>query len=292
MQSNLLDADPQADPHDAIAAQLRDLTPRLGENSAGTSIAPTVSLDSPREPSFHPTPLNDNTDEIFPSHGRGRRVSIMLLVVCAGIAATAAWHAYGAVVKQRLAEIAPQFLPAAIVPGQVATPLETQKEGAQATASSLAHDATVAPIESSSGPDTAALAVPPAQATLPPDVAQSIETMTREIASLKQTVEQLQISQQQLSRDIAKNNEQEARRKPGVQTAKPAPRLQSQPKRAPTPTAVYHPPAPYPPSARAQTQTYSQGTVQRDAYVTPAAPAQLPPPPGDSVVPRPPMPLR
>jgi hypothetical protein len=185
------------------------------------------------------------------------RVSIMLLVVCAGIAATAAWHAYGAVVKQRLAEIAPQFLPAAIVPGQVATPLETQKEGAQATASSLAHDAAAAPIESSSGPDTAALPVPPAQAT-PPDVAQSIETMTREIASLKQTVEQLQISQQQLSRDIAKNNEQEARRKPGVQTAKPAPRLQSQPKRTPTPTAVYHPPAPYPPSARPQTQTYSQ----------------------------------
>jgi hypothetical protein len=65
MQSNLLDADPQADPHDAIAAQLRDLTPRLGENSAGSSIAPTVSLDSPREPSFHATPLNDNTDEIF-----------------------------------------------------------------------------------------------------------------------------------------------------------------------------------------------------------------------------------
>ncbi len=292
MQSNLLAADPQADPHDAIAAQLRDLAPRLGENSGEPSIAPAASPDSPREPSFHAIPLNDNADEIFPPHGSGRRRGILLVVVCAGIAATAAWHAYGAGVKQRLAEMAPQILPAAIAPGPTATSVELQQEGTQAAAASPAHDAAATPIEPSSEPAAMASPAAPAQATIPPEVAQSIEAMTREIASLKQTVEQLQIGQQQLNRDIARSNEQEARRKPAVQTAKPASRLQSQPKRTHAPAAVYHPPAPYPSPVRPQAQTYSQGTVQRDVYVAPTAPSQLPPPPGDSSVPRPPMPLR
>jgi septal ring factor EnvC (AmiA/AmiB activator) len=135
---------------------------------------------------------------------------------------------------------------------------------------------------------------PPTQAALPAELAQSIETMTREIASLKQTVEQLQAGQQQLSRDVAKVTEQEARRKLAAQPPKPTPPPRQQ--RALTPGA---PPrtlgtlAPYSPRpATSQGQTYPQGAAQREAYVSQPAPAQLPPQPGDTSAPRPPMPLR
>jgi hypothetical protein len=47
-----------------------------------------------------------------------------------------------------------------------------------------------------------------------------------------------------------------------------------------------------PPPAYSQGQTYPQGAAQRDAYIPPPAPTQLPPQPGDTSAPRPPAPLR
>lgn len=295
MQLNLQHADPHADPHDAIAAQLRDLAPRIADDPADVSIAPA---ETPREPSFHAAPLNDNADNILGSARRpGYRRAALLVTICAGIAAAAVWHMYGGAAKQQLTEAMPQLVPAALVPTQSA-PAETQTTDAkvaqpQPTSDPApAQDASVISPEPNTASSTPAAATVPSRAALPPEVAQSIEAMTREITSLKQTVEQLQASQQQLSHDVAKINEQEAKRKL-AQTAKPAPRPQPQQQRPSTPAVAYpRAPAPYPAQTSPQTQSYPQSAAQRDAYIAPPVPTQLPPQPGDTSVPRPPLPLR
>jgi hypothetical protein len=298
MQINLQQADPQADPHDAIAAQLRDLAPRVADDVAHISIAPPASPDSTREPSFHAEPLNDNAGDILGSTRRpGSRRGTLIVMVCAGIAAAAAWHFYGSAAKQQLSEVAPQLLPGALVPSPSpqAEPSNTEAQAAQPQTtpdSSPTHDVSADSGESNIAPSAQPTASIPAQAAPSPEATQSIEAMTQEIASLKQIVEQLQASQQQLSRDIAKINELETRRKL-AQAAKPASKPQGRTQRTFAPPSVpARAPAPYPAYPSPQTPSHSQGPAQRDAYIAPAAPAQLPPQPGDTTVPRPPLPLR
>jgi hypothetical protein len=310
MQLELQHVDPHADPHDVIAAQLRNLAPRGSQ----ADVTATASPEPVDDPGFRAAPLNDNTGDIgslVPRAGVSR--GLVGLIVCGGIAAAAVWHSYGENAKQRLSHLVPQFLASTIAPTQNAA-ADSQDAASQVTASQPAADpaltqdtaaaapatppepATPAePAEPATASSTPSVEPPPAQAALTPELAQSIATMTREIASLKQTVEQLQNSQQQLSRDVAKVTE-ETRRKPVAQTAKPIPPQRPQ-RAASTPAPVTH--GVQPPSRQAypQGQTYPQSTSQRDAYVPPAppqqsAPTQLPPPPGDTSVPRPPMPLR
>jgi hypothetical protein len=304
MQFKLQHADSQIDdPHDVIVAQLRDLAPRLAHDPSELNVMPPASPEPASEPPLRTMPLNDNTGDIRNPEVRARsHRGVVLLIVCTGIAAAAAWHSYGDEAKQRLSSLLPPFLAGAPALTQNATAPEPQDAASQIAAPQPVADATpaqtaaapVTPSEPVTAASTPAMETPSTQSAVPAELAQSIETMTREIASLKQTVEQLQAGQQQLGRDGAKITEQEARRKLAVQTPKPAqpPRQQ----RALTPGA---PPrtlgtlAPYsPPPATSQGQTYPQGAAQREAYVPPSAPAQLPPQPGDTSVPRPPMPLR
>ncbi|MGL5165703.1 MAG: hypothetical protein ACRC9K_07430 [Afipia sp.] len=298
MQFKLQHADSQTDdPHDVIVAQLRDLAPRLAHDPSEIGVTPAASLEPASEPSLRAAPLNDNSGDIrnlTPRARSGR--GVMLLIVCAGIAATVAWHSYGEEAKQRLSHLVPQLFPGAPAPTQSANAADPQSAAPQpATDPAPAQEAAAAPATPTQ-PATAPAAAEASstQTTLPPEAAQSIETMAREIASLKQTVEQLQAGQQQLGRDVAKVTEHEARRKLTAQAAKPTP--PPRPQRALTPGA---PPrtlgtlAPYsPPPATSQGQTYPQGAAQRDAYIPPPAPTQLPPQPGDTSAPRPPMPLR
>lgn len=322
MQLELQHVDPHADPHDAIVAQLRELAPRIVHDPSKDHapsephVTPAVSPEPASEPPLraaplnNSAPLNDNVGAILDpapraKFGRG----VVGLIVCGGIAAAAAWHSYGGDAKQRLSHLVPQFFAGTTAPTQSAGAAEPQDAATQVTASEPAaepaptRDTTAAaptpatPAEPATTASTPATEPPPAQAALSPELAQSIETMAREIASLKQTVEQLQAGQQQLSRDVAKAADHEARRKPAVQASKPA--AAPRPQRASTPA-----PAPAPRSVQpASTQAYPQGqsyhpqsSPQREAYIPPApqqsAPTQLPPPPGDTSVPRPPMPLR
>lgn len=296
MQFKLQHADSQIDdPHDIIVAQLRDLAPRRAHDPSEFNIMPAASPEPASEPSLRATPLNDNTGDIrnlTPRARSGR--GVMLLVVCTGIAAAAGWHSYADEAKQRLSYLVPSFLAGAPASTQSATAAEPQDAASQIAAPQPAAADPASAQAAAAAPSEPAVATPPPQAALPAELAQSIETMTREIASLKQTVEQLQAGQQQLGRDVAKVTEQEARRKLVAQPLKPAQSPRQQ--RALTPGA---PPrtlgtlAPYsPPPATSQGQTYPQGAAQREAYVPPPAPAQLPPQPGDTSAPRPPMPLR
>lgn len=303
MQFKLQHADSQIDdPHDVIVAQLRDLAPRLAHDPSEFNVTPAASPEPASEPPFRTIPLNDNTGDIHNPEARARsHRGVVLLIVCTGIAVAAAWHSYGDEAKQRLSSFVPPFLAGSPAPTQNAIAPEPQDAASQIAAPQPAADAApaqaaaapVTPSEPATAASTPVRETPPTLTAVPAELAQSIEAMTREIASLKQTVEQLQAGQQQLGRDLAKVTEQEARRKLAVQTQKPAQSPRQQ--RALTPGA---PPrtlgtlAPYPPPATSQGQTYPQGAVQREAYVPPPAPAQLPPQPGDTSVPRPPMPLR
>jgi hypothetical protein len=311
------------DPHAAIAAQLRDLAPHRANGPSELNVTPAASSEPTSEPSLRTTPLNDNTSDMrIPiPHGRSGR-GVVLLAICAGVAATMAWHSYGDEAKQRLSYLMPQlpyadevkqrlssFVPQlfADVPAtQSANAAEPKDAPSQIAASEPAADP--APAQESSNVEPAtptspapASAVPapaqpmaetsPTQAALPPELTQSIETMAREIASLKQTVEQLQVGQQQLSHDVAKVSEHKGHRKLAEQTSKPTSRPRS--RQAPTSAARSRTLAPYsPPQAHSQGQTYPQGPAQREAYIPPSAPTQLPPQSGDSSVPRPPMPLQ
>lgn len=316
MQAELQHTDPHADPHDAIAAQLRDLAPRLAHDPLESDAAPAAASEPVDAPPLHDTPLrdiplNDNIGDIRdlkPRAGVGRSVA---LIVCAGVAAVAAWHAYGEEARQRLAHLVPQLLAAMPAPARTIDAAEPQTAAAEIAAPQPAADPASAqeatatpatPAQSATAPSASAVEAPPVQAALPPELAQSIETMTRDIASLKQTVERLQAGQQQLGTDVAnvteKVTEHEARRKPAARAAKPtsAPRPQRASARGAPPhnlgTLSSHSPPPAYSQAPTATQGTAQGIAQREAYIQPPAPTQLPPPPGDTSVPRPPMPLR
>ena len=100
-----------ADPHDAIAAQLRGLAPRLAPDASEPNETPAASPEPASEPSLRAAPLNDNTGDIRIPASRGRSgVAAILLAVCAGVAATMAWHSYGDEAKQRLSHLLPRLL--------------------------------------------------------------------------------------------------------------------------------------------------------------------------------------
>jgi hypothetical protein len=295
-------ADPQTDPHDAIVAQLRDLAPRVTLKPADLNVTPAAvpgaASETPSEPPLHVT--NDNTGDIRipPTSARtGRRV--VLFIVCIGIAAAAAWHFYGQEARRQLSDLVPQLLAGTSTPAQNANATEprdtaTAPQPEPAADPAPAQEAAAAPAtpaEPAAAPSTQAVEAAPAQAAIPSELAQSMEAMANEIASLRKTVEELQTGQQQLSRDVAKVTEHEARRKLPAKSSKPAP--PPPPQRASTPAAAPRAIAPALPPAYRQEQTYRRGSVQHDAYVPPPpAPAQLPPQPGDASAPRPPMPLR
>lgn len=327
--------DPHADPHDAIVELLHNHAQRIANDpsklnitpagapaesdTAASSMAPSVEED------LHAA-LNDNA--IRPSEfrtqtastRRGGLISRALLTLCASVAVTIAWHTYADEAKEKFSQLFASTPATAQDAGstqspqqdavaQVATPQPAAAEATPAqSAAAVTPPAPQAPVVQET---TAAAAAPaaPAQAALPPDVTQTIEAMSREIASLKQTVEQLKASQQH-SRDAAKAADHDTRRKPSTQAAKPASPSSSQQRTSTTSPSSTTPPyaaaiqraqgsAPYvPPPPAYRPNPTSSGTVQRDAYIPPPPPApapvprRLPPEPGYETAPRPPMPLQ
>jgi hypothetical protein len=159
-----------------------------------------------------------------------------------------------------------------------------------------------------------------------------MEAMSREIASLKQTVEQLKASQLQMNHDLARTMEQQVKRKPAAppkQTSTPqsqrsadspppptaAPAVQRASASPPPPppqnqnygqlqtygqSRVYDPPPQTygrtynEPYGRPYGRTYDSADADRDVYVAPPPPPSPSPnyQPGYSTVPRPPMPMQ
>lgn len=335
--------DPHADPHDAIVELLHNHAKRTANDPSKLDITPAgkPAESDTSAPSTAPSVMDDvhaalNDNAIRPSEFRtqatpkrhGGMISRALLTLCAGVAVTVAWHTYADEAKERLSQFVPQLFASTPATAQDANPTDPQQQDATAQAAApqpaaaeaapaqaaAAATPARAPQTPASQETTTAAAAPaaqpaPAQATLPPEVTQTIEAMSREIASLKQTVEQLKASQQH-SRDLAKAGEHETRRKPATSTqaAKPAAQQQRTSTTMSPPSAT--PPyvaavqraqasAPYvPPPPAYRPSPTSSGAVQREAYIPPPPPApapvprRLPPEPGYETAPRPPMPLQ
>lgn len=314
----------QADPHDAIAAQLRDLAPRTARRDPShiedrhepsrledqleemsRSMEPFLPIG---EPLFQAAPSNDNATALRNPVSRARsRLGIVtvLLAICIGLAAATAWHSYGEQARQSLAQLVPQLLSETPTSPQNANTVEAEDTGAaqaampQPQTTAEANEANPTQEAATIGPEppppstdsiTTPAQAPPVQAALPAEIAQSLETMANDIAALKSAVEDLKAGQQQLRREIAATAERETHPKPVQQRAKPAPpqRHRTSPQAAVSPS----PPLPSPPPPQAAER--QPPPPQRDAYIASQAPvpARLPPRPGDDSAPRPPMPLR
>lgn len=290
--------EPQADPHDDIVAILRGGGPRMAHDPSELHIdaADRVAAAPPRrEIPLQVEPLNDNRTAaapVAPARPR-RRVLRFLLAVGFGVAATVGWQSYGEAARQALATWVPQLaVPApeqtetaaatdASEPVQLATASETSTAAAGALATPATGETAAAPAQAVPAQAAAAPAEPAA------DLAPLIEGMSREIASLRQAIEQLKADQEKMGRDITRTVEKTvdkavekaaAEPEPKRRVATPAPRPVAAPARNTAP--------PPPPPAR---QIASERQIMMPP---PPMRTQLPPDPDYVYAPRPPMPLR
>src|SRR6266576_4519920 len=193
----------QNDPHDVLeiapdvvlvarADKAHDTMSRPSDSRAhmGSGFASGPSVP-PVDTTFRPAAVNNVR---VPGHqppigARAVRAFIgFLLALCIGVAGIV-WQAYGDAVKQTAARWAPQFVLTSSLPLQKTGPPEQPNQPAvQASAAKAAVPESVAP----------------ATAAASPESAQLLQSMARDLASLKEEIEQLKGSQEQMSRDIAK----------------------------------------------------------------------------------------
>jgi hypothetical protein len=182
-----------------------------------------------------------------PSRGGSvlRGVMGLLLAACIGVAAIAWQSSYADAAKLILARWAPQLVPTS------SQPLEKPGLPAQPSPSTVRLAAAEpellqpAPVAQTAPQDVAPTAAP-----LPPELAQLLQAMARDLANVERGIEQLKTSQEQMARDnamvvaqikadqeqmthlIAKASEQNLRRK----TSAPPPRPTATPARKPAAT--------------------------------------------------------
>ncbi len=249
-----------------------------------------------------PAPANDHSGSRWRSWGRRVVRAFLILLLASGIGLTAAaWKTYGAAATKMITKLAAQVV--------VGSPQSDQSAAAAQTAppASSAETANAASVQ----PQPAAQSAPAPAVTAPaapaaPDQTQLLQSMTRDLATLQQQVEelkagmeQLKTSQQQLSRDLAKVSEakvSEQNSRPKISAA--APPTAPRPAVVPTkkPTRPVPPPQGY---AAAPALSQAQAPYAPPPYYAPSQ-RYLPPPPQataeppvewDSSAPRPPMPL-
>jgi hypothetical protein len=325
------------DPHDAIqispdivlASRPISVAPALAPDIATRpepkfapppkiSLEPKLSLE-PRfapvsEPPTAAPPSVDTAVRVAASddHVRPKRSAVRkwlrgafvtFLFAGGSAAATVAWEQHGDTAKQMLAEWTPalasltSLLPstsqtAPVAPAQAAPPTEQAVPPAAQAAADQTTDQTTAPPVAQ-----VATATP---AATPSDAAQSVQSMTRDLAAMAQQIEQLKANiaelkagQEQMAREIAKPPAP----KP-VAEAKPVdPRVRAAavPARAPSPAPVRKP---KPVVSHTYMPAYSPAPLPPPP---PSQAAAVPPPPvattqavadDDGPVVRPPMPLR
>jgi hypothetical protein len=239
-----------------------------------------------------------------PSRRAARAVTRFLVAVCIGVAGSLVWQAYGGAAREMIASRVPQLAWISSRPVLNQSPSPTDATGQAASSAAIeapaaAQAASVAPAATDTPQAAAAQTAPIAQpateqaaatmaaptvpATPSPDQ-QQFETMSRDIGALRQSVEQLNARQEQMTRDMAKLQAAEMSRhrvsaSPPHPTAAPARRPPPQVLSA-VPSALPSPPLPPPPMSPERPQ--------------PAIPPQSAAPPQPAMAPqplRPPMPV-
>jgi hypothetical protein len=268
-----------------------DQQARSGPELAAGPTVPPVAVP-PVDTTFRPAATGDAQlpGRQRTAGGRAARafMATLLLAVCSGVAAMA-WQSYGGAAEQMIARWTPQLAqpaPSAIAANQVA-PQPGSPVQAAADAVAPAAVAAMPPVETAPAPGAAT---------------GDIASMRQEIDQLKASIEELKAGQQQISRDVAKASEvraselkaseQNLRPKmpahPSLAAArlrKPMPPLPLPPRQTAAYPALPPPAAPYAPQSAAP-------YAPRQVESLPPPAAELPADPELASVPRPPMPLR
>ena len=278
----------------APSAQQAEVAP-----SVAPDIAPGMAL--PRvEPSFRAAAVDDikvaneriKLPADRPAMGKLTKRVAMGLFALASASAAAAWQHYGDTAKAAIADHVPPFVLAWSQPAE--KPAAAEQPGAPAVEAAAADQGTAQPAQ----------AAEPVVSAAAPDTTPSLQTMSRDLASMGQQIEQLKASiaqlkagQDQMSREMAKTSDArtaEARTSgamtsvPGLRPKPPAPpvRAAAVPVRKPKPASSALPP----PAAAA----YPQAAAAPPSPPATAAPAPQSPATAEDGGPlvRPPMPLR
>ena len=183
----------------------------------------------------------------LPSRGRPmlRGLIGLLLAACIFVAAFVSQSSYGDAAKPIIARWAPQLILTSSLPlKEPGLPAQPSPAGVQVAAAELV------PPQPLLSARAAPQDVAPTAAPAPPELAQLLQTMARDLANVEQgikelkasqeqmaadnanAVEQLKASQEQMTRLIAKASEQNLR----PQTSAPPPRLNATPTRKPVST--------------------------------------------------------
>ena len=209
-----------------------------------------------------------------PSRGRPVLRGFIALLLTAGICTAAfAWHSYGETARPVIARWAPQL--AMVLP----PPLETQKLAAEPAAPAVqlaAADATV----SQSPPSAQTSQQVAAASPLPPETAELLQAMTRDLASLRQEIEQLKAAQEALTRETAANAERLKESQEQTARAIAAVSEQNQRRTVVPPLPAANParkPAPALASTQAAAQARPPARVQPRPQQTSSAPTQITP---------------
>ena len=198
----------------------------------------------------------------------------LLLAACIFGAAFVSQSSYGDAAKQIIAGWAPQLLltssPPPENPGLAAqtSPSPVQLAGAEPVA------AEPAAAQSTASSPTAPQDVAPAAAPIPPELAQLLQTMARDLANLEQGIEQLKASQEQMARENANAVEQlrAGQEQMTRLMAKPSEQKAAEPNPRPRTST---PPPPRPVAAPARKPSTTPPSTQ--ARASPRAPTQLQP---------------
>ena len=302
--------DPHADPHDAVMVAREefsnlahdamcypsDAQTHVGSDFSGSDFSAGQSVP-PVDTTFRAAAVNQG---LRPSIGvRAARAFIgFLLALCIGVAGVV-WQAYGDAAKQMIARWTPQLVATSSPPLEnTGLPEQPSPPTVQANAASAA------PPQPAPLAQPAQEGVPPTAAAPSAEAAQLLQSMARDLVTVRQEIEQLKASQDQMSRDIAKASQPkpyEARAYDAKAYAARASEQNLRPKiSAPPPRTAAAParrpmPPPYPPPQTAAAPILPQTAapyVPRPPEPQPQAAAQPQAEPEFSPVPRPPMPVR
>ena len=313
-----LTAKPSDDPHDVVVVapdairvapsddEISDLLQQAARHrsdtqtrAAASDFAAGAMVPEVDTTSFRAASVND-----VPAPGEHRSMArralrgfIALLLAASFGAAAIAWKGYGDVAIRQIAKLTTQIvLVSSLTSEKPALAVQPEPAAVPADAAN-----TVSP-QPAPAAQTAAEAAAPAAAAPSADQAQLLQSMTRDLASVRQEVEQLKAgiaelkaSQPQVSREVAKASEVKASEpnlRPRISAAPPRPAAA----RARKPMPPYPQPqalaAPVPSTAASYVPPTTAPYIPRQAEQQPPATGETLTDPELTLVPRPPMPLR
>jgi hypothetical protein len=265
-----------SDPHDPIS---RPLAP---QPSFDVSVG-VVPVDT----RYRAVAVDDLLSEEPPRTGKfAKQTALALFAVCGAIAA-AAWQHYGGTAKDTIAGFAP---PSVMGSSGALSPAETTRDNTEQADSSAGQAAADQAMRTPPAPLSAEAVA--AQAAQLPSIGRDVATMRQEIEQLRASIQQLKAVQDQMTRDIAGNGAKNPRAI-GISEPYPRPRVSSPLRSAAAPA-----------NRPRQGNAASLSTAAPAAATAPALPQALVPPPppapesqasapsdGGPVL-RPPMPMR